>query len=583
MTQIQSNRKNKIRNSLILLLSILGIITCIALFFPQTRLLIMDLVEKIIHRKISNYQLWFDYFKTLAIGGIFFIVLFDYFILTNSGRMLVNNVKQEIADCLTEIDFRSLRKPILLMLGVYFLGILTIIRANFFYHDDISHALNGYIDWHTWSRYVTVLSAIFIYGDINLTDISPVPQLLAILFLSCSSVLLVFILGKGKITTVRLLASIPLGLSPFFLQCLSYKFDAYYMALSMLVSIVPFLFITRRKAFLFISIVSLLVMCMTYQVSSGIYPVIVIILCFQDWNSRKKTDKEILSFLGMAAVAYCFSILIFRFFIMKSFESDGFYTSTKIHSITHFIPNVLDNIKEYTMTVNQDLGIIWKIGIVFITVFFIIKSVCLSSRKKILSFIISILVIGLSFILSYGLYLLLAKPLYAPRHLFGFGVFLAILCVFIVSDYKKSATIVVLALNWCFFVFAFSYGNALADQARYAEFRIGILLNDLSVLFPEQNKEDMLLQFQNSIDYTPTIMNISKHYPIIEELVPKRFGNSGSYFDFSYFLDNFNYNRMKLDLMPLIDYNTMDLPVVLDSYYHTIKSDGEYILVELKH
>jgi hypothetical protein len=32
----------------------------------------------------------------------------------------------------------------------------------------------------------------------------------------------------------------------------------------------------------------------------------------------------------------------------------------------------------------------------------------------------------------------------------------------------------VIALNWCFAVFAFTYGNALADQKRYIDFRTEI-------------------------------------------------------------------------------------------------------------
>ena len=583
MKQVQSNRKNKIWNSLLLLLSIIGLIICIALLFQQVRANIIVFLEQIINRKVYSYQEWLDTFKSFALGGIFFILLFNYCKFSNSGRALVQNVKQEINDCLSDIDFHSLLKPVFLLSVVYLLGIITIIRANFLYFDDIRNSVEGVIEWHNWSRYITVFSAILIHGDINITDISPLPQLLAILILSISSVLLVYIINNKKITTLGLLASIPLGLSPFFLQCLSYKFDAPYLALSVLSSIIPFLFIDRKKAFFCVSVVSLLVVCMTYQVASGIYPMIVIILCFQDWNRRKKTNKEILSSIGIVAVSFCFSMLVFRFFLMKRVELDGFYSSTKIYSITYLIPGILNNVKDYFMTINQDLGVIWKIGIAFVCIFFITKTVYVSSRKKILSFLLSILVIGLSFIISYGIYLLLEKPLYAPRHLFGSGVLLAILCIFVVSDYKKYATITVLALNWCFFVFAFSYGNTLADQARYAEFRIGILLHDLSVLFPEQNKEDTLLQFQNSIDYAPTVKNLLKQYPITEELVPKRLGNTGSYFDYSYLLDHFNYNRIKLDSISLIKFDEMNLPVVLDSYYHTIKSDGEHILVILKH
>lgn len=165
----------------------------------------------------------------------------------------------------------------------------------------------------------------------------------------------------------------------------------------------------------------------------------------------------------------------------------------------------------------------------------------------------------------------------------GFGVFLAILCIYIVSDYNKLAIITVIALNWCFFVFSFSYGNALADQARYAEFRIGLLLHDLSGLCINHHNEEISIKIKNSIDFAPTVKNIAKQYPVIEKLVPKRLGVTDNVIQRYYILDHFNFNQTKFDFITLIDFDSMNLPVVLDTYYHTVQSDGENIIVTIKH
>jgi hypothetical protein len=516
-------------------------------------------------------------------GGICLILLFDYCTLTASGKTFYKSMKQEIKDCLAAIDFRSLYKPILILSVVYLLGILTIIRANYLYIDDLGRAVEGFRKWYNWSRYVSEFASVFVHADTNLTDISPLPQLLASLLLAISSVLLVYVMGNRKITIVRLLASIPLGLSPYFLECLSYKYDAPYMALSILACIFPFLFIARRKAFLFCSVVCLLVMCMTYQAASGIYMLIVLILCFQDWNSRKKTNKEMLSFLWLAGLAFCLAMVCFKFFFMKSTEYlyDEYGFSSNMHSISQMLPGIWINIKTYAITIYHDLGLIWKIGIIVVCIVFVIKSVSTSLQMKMLSLFISILFIGLSFVLSYGIYWFLTNPLYSLRGLYGFGAFLAVLGVYVVSDYKKWTIVPVLALSWSFFTFAFSYGNALADQARYEEFRISILLRDLSVLYPDT--EEMSIQLQNSIDFTPSIKNISKHYPIIERFGIKRFYG---YWGF-YYLNYFNYNQSTLTAnIPIFihyDFSDLNLPVVLDSYYHTIQCDGKHLLITLKH
>ena len=587
MVHNQSNQKIKVGNSIIILLSIVGLIACIAVLFPQVRQMIMNLLEQMRGRKLNEYQSWFEVLASYAMGGICLILFFDYCTLIHSGRMLVQNVKQEIYDCLSEIDFHSFRKPVLLLAGVYLLGILTIVRANFLYNDDNEWAVFGSRSWYDWSRYVTVLLSYFLQPEIHLTDISPLPQLLAAVTLSCSSVLLVYILGEGKMTIVRLLASISLGLFPYMLEGLSYKFPTFYGALSILISILPFLFITRKKAFFFCSVVFLLIECMFNQSAVNIYMLIVIMLCFRDWNSRKKTQKEILYFLGTSAVAFCFALLFFKFFLMRPInEQESYYTSNAILPMAHLVSGILSNIKNYAIIINHDLGLIWKAGIVLILFFFIVQSMRRSAYGKIKSLFVSILVIGLSFCSSYGLYSLMATPLYEPRSLFGFGIFVAILCIIVVLDYKKVAIITVLALNWCFFIFAFSYGNALADQKRYIEFRRGILLHDLDILYShrENNSEFLTFQFKNSIDFAPSIHNIAKNYPLIERLVPKQLTRTPSW-EYLYFPDymKMDYESGHLVNKGYLDFSSLNLPVVLDSYYHTIQSDGSHVLIIFKH
>jgi len=371
-------------------------------------------------------------------------------------------------------------------------------------------------------------------------------------------------------------------LCPYFLECLSFKFDTPYIALSVLAGIFPFIFISRKRAFIFFSVVSLLIMCMTYQAVSGIYLLIVVMLGFQDWNNKRKSNKEILSFLGTAVFTYCFAMLLFRLFLMRS---TGTYASTAIHPITQMIPGILNDLKIYTSTIFSDLGIIWKTGIVLVLLFFMRQSIVQSSQKKTVSFLFSILVICISFIFSYGIYILLAKPLYLPRALAGFGAFLSIFCIQTVINNSKFTVVFVLALNWCLFVFAFSYGNALADQKRYAEFRMSILLQDLNTVQLNRPVKELTVQMENSIDFTPAIKNIAKQNPVIERLVPKRLGTGEeniweeyiykAYFDFPAW-GNISW------LKGYIDYKTLDLPVVVDSYYHTIQSDGDHVLITLK-
>jgi hypothetical protein len=274
---------------------------------------------------------------------------------------------------------------------------------------------------------------------------------------------------------------------------------------------------------------------------------------------------------------------------MKSYDD---YVSTAIFPPAQLLAGILGNIKNCMTFVNNDFGTTWKVCIAVICILFIFKMIKISAQKKIVAFFVSVLVIVVLCIMSFGVYIALERLLYAPRGLYGFGIFLAIIGICVVSNGGKVSMLSVLVLNWCFFVFAFSYGNALADQKRYTEFHIEMLLHDLSALYPNRTLNEMPVQIQNTISFAPSIKNISKHYPIIERLVPQPFSDATGTSSYVYLLEYFNWGTDELrynndfrypPIENIVDLSTLDLPVVFDSYYHTIKSDGERLLIVLKH
>jgi hypothetical protein len=515
------------------------------------------------------------------------ILVFDFFALTAPGRRIGRHIAGEALRIVRELNLGKLLKPVLVMFGIYALGMSALIRANFLYADDIVRAIEGYKGWHGWSRYISNLLSMFIHADYTLTDISPLPQLIAVMLIATSSVLFVYILGDRKITMPALLASIPVGLSPYFLECLSYKFDAPYMALSVLASIIPFLFIDLPITFIAISVFSLLVMCMTYQASSGIYLLFIIAISFKQWNAKERSNREITFFALRALSAYGITLIVFRLLFMVPVDS---YVSTGMFSPADMIPGIITNIIKYTKTIYADFSVIWKVLVTALCMAFIVQQSKSSQQNKGIAVIFSIIVIVISYILSYGAYLVLRVPEFTPRSVYGFGIFIAIISIFLVQYPPKYILVPVLALSWSFFVFAFSYGNALADQKRYIDFRTEILLGDLSDLFPDRNRNEMRIQLEGSAGFVPSIGNISKRYPVIKRLVPVHL-KDGKWVGGIYYLTDYfnwgeraviNYRPVPGERIAFVDFAGYTLPVILDSYYHTIKSDGEKILVILK-
>jgi hypothetical protein len=571
----------------ILIVSVLGILGLAAILKPQIRMLIIDMAERfLIHRKVNYPERWMGILIIYMRACLVCILVFDFFALTVRGRRVGGRIVSETRRILRELNPKKLLKPVLVMFGIYALGMSAVIRANFLYVDDLGRTIEGYKGWSNWSRYISNFLSMVVHADYTLTDISPLPQLIGVLLIAISSVLLVYILSNNKITLLPLLASIPAGLSPYFLGCLSYKFDAPYMALSVLASVIPFLFINSTIAFIVISGFSLLVMCMTYQASSGIYLLLAIALGFKKWNTKELSNKEAALFVLRAVGTYALTLIAFRLLFMTPNDS---YVSTGMFSPSEMIPGIITNIIKYTKVIYVDFALIWKIFIVAFCIIFVVRQSKTSKQNKSIVAIFSIVMISMSYILSCGAYLALRIPEFSSHSVYGFGIFIAIVSIFLVQDPKKYILVAVLALSWSFFVFAFSYGNALADQKRYIDFRTEILLGDLSRLFPGRKRDEMRIQLEGSAGFAPSIGNISKRYPVITSLVPCQLGGGGTW-GIYYLANYFNWGEKGIvnhrqdpgSKTNFVDFAGYDLPVVLDSYYHTIKSDGERILVLLK-
>ena len=78
---------------------------------------------------------------------------------------------------------RFLLKPFLTLLVIYLMGVSAIILAGVHYADDVARTTYGYAGWNGFSRYVDTVLAHILHADGYLTNIAPLPQLLAVAIL----------------------------------------------------------------------------------------------------------------------------------------------------------------------------------------------------------------------------------------------------------------------------------------------------------------------------------------------------------------------------------------------------------------
>ena len=477
--------------------------------------------------------------------------------------------------------YKYLLVPFLILLLIYSIAYFSIFRANFNYIDDMGRVALGYQNWDNFSRYISNFLSKFIHASSYLTDISPLTQIIAIVFLALSGVIILKLFENKKITITSILSVSIIGLCPYFLECISYKYDSPYMALSILASVFPFIFFSKNKKYnlLFVGFIftGTLIMCMTYQAASGIIPMMALFLAYKYWN--EKDNKNTIKIVVTSIIGYLIGLIFFKFLLMKPVES---YVSNSMLPLNNLLPGIISNLKTYYTYVITDFRKLWIILVIIIIACFILKQVKDSKQKRLYAFILTIIFIVIIFALAFGMYPVLAKPIFEPRGMYGFGILLTLFMVNTVNDVEKYIPkLFVIGLCYCFITFAFTYGNALNEQKRYIDFRVQNVINGLNELSIMNSNETKTIKLVGTVGDSPVI----NHFPdsnrkLINRLVQQSFGGGwiwNQYYFQHYFMiknvvvdDNVSIPKDKFKVKK----NTM--------YYKIESNESDFIIITLK-
>lgn len=476
-------------------------------------------------------------------------------------------------------EYRFFVKPTVILACVYLIALSALFRANFYYVDDMARALEGYSRFSPFSRHIASFLCGFLHGDSYLSDISPLPQILAVFITALASIIVIYVItGEKKISPWHMIAAVPIGLSPYFLECLSYKYDSPYMALSVFFAVVPLLFADgKQTAYLIWAILGTIGVCTTYQASSGIFPMLVVVLAIGRWT-KGETLKDTAKFCLISAAGYVLGIVIFRVFLMTRFEA---YASTEAASLSELIPCAVDNYKRYIVHFLMDFKLEWLVICFLVCVCYLWTVAAGSRRNKVLTFFLTGGAMIVLFLLSFGAYAFLKAPTFCPRSMYGICCFIGFVGIYAVANAPQycPARAVSLVLGWLFFVFSFTYGNALNVQSQYTDFRITQALEDLSKCSCLSSEEEVTLQITGTIGYAPAVENMLEDFPVLEQLVPVTF--QGDHWWGEYGLRYYYGLPENLIIPESYDPPEMDLPLIEDNYYHTVRADDTYIWIDL--
>lgn len=561
---------------LILTISILCILCLSLSFIPFFQQLAVNIVEQLKHDDINDV-FWKQQMFAFGCLGVLFFTLLSLICCTSKGYNLFNehitNLKK------TYDNIVKNKKYLFFLIALYFLGYFSIIRANFwnFSIDDLPRQMEGSREWVNFYRYISEFGSILIHTSTKIFDIAPLTQIFAILFISLASFFIISIFTDNNFSFFKCFAILPVGLYPFYLSNFSYRYDSPYMAFSVLVCVIPFLFYKDIKQFIISSIICLFLMCISYQASSGIYIILAVLVFTQNLFGKKMSSKELSRFTLCSIICFITSLLLFSFIFIEKVESDV-YVDTSIK-----MSNILVNLSSYLSSLFNDLGLnILSILSIVVCFIYIISNVINTKLNKITAILVSVITIIFCIPMTFGAYIALAKPEFIPRAFIGIGVFIGTISL-ICSNFEQNSKVIkflknliLIYLSYSTIAFAYGFGNAQYQQKEYIRFRSTILASDLSEVISETN-EPIELLFTNNLDYAKSVEVLGKVYPLVYKSIDCGFSSHrGSEFILE-----------SLNLCNLVsgnnhNYLNTDFPILKENNYHKIQGYNNKYLITFK-
>lgn len=420
----------------------------------------------------------------------------------------------------------------LALLGLYAFIIFPILRADQYYNDDLKRALIGHGSWDATGRpLTTLLMRVLQAYDPAMVDISPLTQMGAIVVLAWTGVLIArrYVFASPWMAS---LAAFPLGAQPFFLENLSYKFDALSMSLAIFFALSPILTLRHTRRRWWLGVASIFVSLDFYQAAINAYLVFVILDVLLG-QLEEKTPQQLIKQFGSRALQAGLAMLLYQLIVGIHINGWVKIHSEKIHSLQQ-LPLIVSNFVDFYTYIGASFSRQWQFYFSPILLLMLLCAVAVGVRYAVSTQTAThrtraaLLAAGLltplaGLACALGPMLILAKPLFVPRVLIGFGALLAAGLILMqaalrrwrASDKWTLTVGGILALGMC--VVASAYGNALREQKNY-EIRIAAHLADDLAGLKDVGAIDAFM-LDGSAGYSPVTAHVGSQFPITYQLI----------------------------------------------------------------
>jgi hypothetical protein len=415
--------------------------------------------------------------------------------------------------------------------GLYGLCILPILLANRPYVDDWLRMTEGHLWWSGAGRPITDLLMNLADLGAPLADAFPLFQILAIVVLAAITVLLAL---RFKVSGlwVASMTSLSLGANPFFLANLSFRFDAFPMALSLALTILPIAITPPKEALVRWDIgfgsVCLILSLACYQASLAVFLVFTLLECLLAILGMQALRTVSVNFLARI-VTVVIAVAVYKVIATATIHGYGYEHSVVVNPLTD--PRfVISRLRLYWIDIIRLLNARLQLPLLLPVVAAPILGIAYQLRRQGSGHHWRVRLLGSAFcfvampVAAFIFLAILKSPTGGVRTYVGVGALIT--CSWIVlsavigtTKLRQITKVGLLSLpTYTMVVFAAIYGNCLMGQKEYeAQIaqRLANHLNQLSQSAPARH-----LIFSGTPGFAPWLAHVIRHrYPLLGHLV----------------------------------------------------------------
>ncbi|MDP8249292.1 glucosyltransferase domain-containing protein [Pseudochrobactrum saccharolyticum] len=462
------------------------------------------------------------------------------------------------------------------------LYILPYILLDRYQVDDLGRSIIGYTKWSSNGRPLADYLMIAINAGYPIFDLSPLTQILSVssICFALTAYTWNYVSEDKKFqaaATVFMFVA-----NPFFLECLSFKFDSLTMGLS--AALLIFLFTINTSIFGAAVSVFLIVCSLSlYQATIGVYLIFTLIDYTLKCNTSDK-NPDFIKYFSYRAMLIILAYTIYHFTIKLLFINDAYSIS---HSST--IPLNIEGVNIFINNFNRLLSLImmyvnsapWPFVVFYVilttySIVVIIREI-ISKHSKFP--IYSLMLISVSPLLIFFLTFLhissLSSPVFAPRVLISFGGLLFYISLLWVITVKRKWVAILAILPIAGFSFVHSY--AVANAAKAQDKLDDLILSSVAYDISHSGKQFETLAIYGTMPSADQRTLVTDRLPVTKSILPI-FLNTNDYWGgmkLRHYMVKYHYDKIgEQDIYFMCKHP----PIAQSSIYSLFANDRKLIL-----